>query len=165
MQDVRVMNQVTDAGHGLVVAVNKWDLVDAGPDATGEFLANLRRRYNFLVDYPVVFISALTGKRAMKCLESAARVYANCRSRVPTARLNRLIGTLGTQAPPRGAGREIKLLYATQHAVAPPTFVVFSNRPDLVTDSYRRFVEKHLRHEFEFTGTPVRVVWRRRRST
>ena len=161
-QDVRIMSQVIDAGCGLVPAVNKWDLSSVG---TSEFRRDMHRRFPFLTDYPLLFISALTGKRVMGCLRTIFKVYENCCSRVPTARLNRLVEQLEQRAPPASQGREVKLLYATQHAVAPPTFVIFSNRPELVSDSYKRFIEKSLRAEFGFSGTPVRTVWRKRRNS
>ncbi|MFC1525340.1 ribosome biogenesis GTPase Der [Candidatus Latescibacterota bacterium] len=164
-QDARVMRQVIDSGCGLVAVVNKWDL--AAPEAVeaDEYRRNLRDKLPFLGDYPVIFISALTGRRVMKSLETVARTYDTCHLRVPTARLNRCVEELSRRLTPSRDGRDIRLLYATQHGVAPPTFVVFCSRPDLVADAYKRYLENSLRKEFGFEGTPLRVAWRRRRQS
>ena len=162
-QDARIMSQVIEAGRGLVVAVNKWDLVERGNPGAEDFRQNLRERLPFLRDYPIVFVSALTGRRVDRCLESAGQARLSCHTRVPTAALNRCVEDVSRQLSPSAGGREIRLLYATQHSVAPPTFVIFCNRPDLVGDSYRRYLENNLRREFGFVGAPLRITWRGRR--
>ena len=165
LQDLRVINQVIEAGCGLVIAVNKWDLVDrAGPSSGEQFRGDLHAKYGYLKDYPLLFVSGLTGKRVMKCVDAVGQAFANFSSRVATASLNRLLSTVSSQAPPTQGGGEVRLFYATQHSVAPPTFVVFSNRPDLIKTSYRRFFERKLRDHFNFVGTPIRMIWRKRRS-
>jgi GTP-binding protein len=163
VQDARIMSKVIDEGKGLVVAVNKWDLM-AGEARQDEFSDNLRRRLPFLLHYPIVFLSALTGKKALQCLGSAARVFDRCQTRVSTSQLNRCVETWRGRFPPSG-GKDIRLLYATQHATGPPTFAIFANRPDLISASYKRFVENNLRREFDFEGTPLRIHWRRRTAT
>lgn len=164
-QDARIMSQVIEAGRGLVVAVNKWDLVEASESGAEEFRRNLCDRLPFLRDYPIVFVSALTGRRVTRCLESAHRAYLSCHTRVQTAQLNRCVEDVSRQLSPSAGGREIRLLYATQHAVAPPTFVIFCNRADLVGDAYRRYLENNLRREFGFVGAPLRITWRGRRRS
>ncbi len=164
LQDIRIINQVIEAGCGLVIAVNKWDLIDTRAKSGREFLQDFHHKYPFLEDYPLLFVSALTGKKLLECLESVSRAYGNYSSRVGTAHLNRLVEKLSRDMPPAQGGREVKLLYATQHGVTPPTFVVFSNRPELVNHSYKRFFEKQLRAHFGLTGTPIRMVWRKRRT-
>jgi len=163
-QDARIMSQVMEAGCGMVVAVNKWDLVDPGERGAEDFRRDLCERLPFLRDYPIVFVSALTGRRATRCLESAARAHRSCHTRVSTAELNRCVEDLGRRLSPSAGGREVRLLYATQHGVAPPTFVIFCNRPGLVGDSYRRYLENNLRREFGFVGAPLRITWRGRRG-
>ena len=164
LQDLRVMNQVVDAGCALVIAVNKWDLADRA-QTTGEvFRQDLYGKYPHLAPYQVLFISALTGRNVIKSLEAVDKAYATYSSRITTASLNRMLNAIAARSPPAQGGREVRLLYATQQAVAPPTFVVFSNRPDLIKSSYRRFFENQLRDQFDFRGTPIRTFWRTRRS-
>ena len=164
VQDARIMSKVIDEGKGLVVVVNKWDLME-GDGQKKEFANDLRRRLPFLSHYPIDFLSALTGKRALQCLGSTARVFDRFQTRVSTARLNQCVESWRGRFPPSSSGVDIRLLYATQHATGPPTFVIFANRPDLVSASYRRFVENNLRREFDFEGTPLRIHWRRRTGT
>jgi len=165
LQDARIIGQVIETGCGLVLAVNKWDLIDTEVETSREFVADLHERFPFLVDYPVLLISARTGRRVHKCLETVVQVSTRRQTRIPTARLNHFIEELSSRHPPVGGGREIRLLYATQHGVNPPTFVVFSNHPELLSRGYRRFLEKKLREEFDFEGTPLRIVWRQRRGS
>ena len=166
MQDVRIMEQVIKSGGGLVVAINKWDLVAAGTAGTAaEYRRALRDRYPFLRDYPVLCISGLTGRRVHKCLEVVAAVGHKRRTRIPTPRLNKIIQQLSGEYLAAQEGRDIRLLYATQHAINPPAFSIFTNRSRSVPENYRRHIENRLRSEFDFEGTPLRIVWRRRKSS
>ena len=164
VQEARIINQVIDAGCGLILAINKWDLVDGRNKGGREFTADLRHRFPFLADYPVLFISALTGKRVPQCLEWVSRIHMRRQRRITTSRLNAFLDGLVKKTPPTGTGRETRILYVTQSGVAPPTFVIFANRPEQINSSYRRFIEKNLRTEFDFEGTPIRLFWRRRRG-
>ncbi len=164
LQDLRVMSQVIEAGCGLVIAVNKWDLVDRRTTTGEAFRSDLYARYAHLKPYPVLFISGLTGRNIARCLEAVDRVYVSYSSRIATSALNRMLSAIASQSPPAQGGREVRLLYATQQAIGPPTFVIFSNRPDLIGSSYRRFFENRLRDQFDFKGTPIRTFWRARRS-
>lgn len=163
MQDVRIMEQVIKSGGGLVVAINKWDLVAAGTVA--EYRRALRDRYPFLRDYPVLCISGLTGRRVHKCLEVVTAVGNKRRTRIPTPRLNKIIQQLSGEYLATQEGRDIRLLYATQHAINPPAFTIFTNLPRAVPGNYRRHIENRLRSEFDFEGTPLRIVWRRRKES
>jgi len=165
VQDVRIVNQAIESGSGLLIVVNKWDLVERGEETSKIFVDDLHHRFPFLVDYPILFISALTGRRVQKCLEGGVRVSQNRRMRIPTSRLNAFLGGVTKGNPPVGGGRELRLIYATQNGVAPPTFVVFANHPELISSAYRRFVEKRLRDEFSFEGAPIRTIWRKRRNS
>ena len=162
VQDVRIAKKAIAAGCGLLIAFNKWDLINFSGRGSQAYRSNLCRRFPFLADYPVLFISGLMGKRTFKCLEGAARVYENRSSRIATPRLNKILQKLNRNSPPTTAGRQIRLLFAIQHSVAPPTFLIFSNRPDLVPSSYIRFFENNLRENFNFEGTPVRIHLRRK---
>ena len=161
VQDARIMSRILDSGSGMAVAVNKWDVVDSPKDA-GKFADNIRDRYSFLRDYPVVVLSALTGNRVARCLETAAAVFDSRRRRVPTARLNRFLRQVRGKSAARGSSHAVSILYATQQSVSPPSFVVFADHPELVSDSYSRHLEKSLREEFDFEGSPLRISWRSR---
>ena len=162
MQDARIMEQVLEAGCGLVVAVNKWDLVE-GLEVE-ECRHEIRRRYPFLRDYPVLCMSGLTGKRVQKCLEVVSAVGAKRKTRIPTARLNQIIQQLSKEYPTTHEGKSIRLLYATQYAISPPAFAIFTNLPKEVPGNFRRHIENRLRSEFDFEGTPLRIVWRKRKG-
>jgi GTP-binding protein len=163
-QDARIMGLAIERGCGLLVAVNKWDIINLREDAGKQFLKNLHRELPYLVDYPVVFMSGLTGRKVDKCLENVVSIYQNRQTRVSTPVLNRSIEKMNQRHLPTKDGREIKILYATQLGNVPPTFSFFSNHPELISDSYKRFVEKNLRQEFGFKGSPIRMFWRRRRK-
>ena len=162
MQDARIMEQVLEAGCGLVVAVNKWDLVDGM--TVDECQKEIRLRYPFLRDYPVLCMSGLTGSRVQKCLETVAAVGAKRQRRIPTSRLNQIIQQLSSENPTTHEGRNIRLLYATQFSTKPPAFTIFTNLPQEVPGNYRRHIENRLRKEFDFEGTPLRIVWRLRKG-
>lgn len=162
MQEARIMERVIEAGCGMVIAVNKWDIEDVRGEGAEVFRDDLRHRYPFLRDFPIVFISALTGRRVSRCLETIARVGTNRQQRVGTSRLNRMLRDAYNEHPPAKDGREIRLLYATQHAVNPPAFTIFSNLPQSIPDPYKRYMENKLRENFGFEGTPLRIVWRKR---
>jgi len=164
-QDARIMGHAMELGKGLVVAVNKWDLMTAREDSVGidTYRDDLRYRYPFLTHYPILVLSALTGSRTSRCFEEAARVRDRAHGRISTSRLNRWVEEATRRLPPTGAGREIRVHYVTQSAVSPPTFLVFATRPDLVSEAYRRHLERSLRESFDFEGTPVRLHWRNSR--
>ncbi|MBT5059947.1 MAG: ribosome biogenesis GTPase Der [Gemmatimonadetes bacterium] len=164
VQDVRIMDHVLETGRALVIAVNKWDLVDTTEMTAEHFRQNIVDRYPFLRDYPILCLSALTGRRAYRVLEAAATVAGRARERIPTSVLNRWVEKIIGRTSPAGTAREVRLTYMTQSAVSPPTFLAFSNRPDLVEDAYNRYVENRLRLEFGFEGTPLRIHWRSSRS-
>jgi len=163
-QDAHVAGYVVEEGRGLVVAVNKWDLVEGKTERTfDEFARRLRAQVPFLDFAPIVSISARTGQRVGRVLEAAVDIAAERRRRVSTAELNRLVGEATyRQTPPAVKGRRPKILFATQASVAPPTFVFFARDAASVHFSYRRYLENELRHTFGFDGTPLRLVFRER---
>jgi GTP-binding protein len=147
-----------------VLAVNKWDLVAEKSDRTfDQYVAWIRKDAPFLDFAPVVSISAKSGQRVGRVLETAIDIWGERRKRVPTAELNRLVSTAtGRVAAPVVKGRRPKVFYATQAAVAPPTFVFFARDAGSVHFSYRRYLENRLREAFGFDGTPIRLVFRDR---
>jgi GTP-binding protein len=163
-QDMHIAGFVVDEGRGLVVAVNKWDAVE---DKTGttfdQYVDWIRQEAPFLDFAPIVSISAKTGQRVGRVLELAVDVWAERRRRVSTGELNRIVGdATARQEPPAVKGKRPKLFYATQVAVAPPTFVFFAREAASVHFSYRRYLENRLRDVFGFLGTPIRLVFRER---
>lgn len=163
-QDAHVAGYVVEEGRGLVVAVNKWDLLAEKTDRTfDEYVDRIRRDVPFLDFAPVVSISAKTGQRVGRVLEAAIDIWGERRKRISTGELNRMLQVAtDRQTPPVVKGRRPKVFYGTQVAVAPPTFVLFANDAALIHFSYRRYLENRLREAFGFDGTPIRLVFRER---
>jgi GTP-binding protein len=162
-QDAHVAGYVIEEGKGLVVAVNKWDLIESSAGTFDAYVARIRAEAPFLDFAPVIAISAKTGLRVGRVIDAALDIAAERRRRIPTAELNRLLGEATfRQAPPPVRGRRPKFFYGTQAAVAPPTFVLFASDPDRVHFSYKRYLENRIRDAFHFAGTPIRLVFRAR---
>ena len=162
-QDANIAGEVQSAGRGIVVAVNKWDLLkSADQEVAKTFDDLLRRRMKFLEYAPIVHISALTGARLDRLLQLVDQVAAARKKRVTTSELNRFVSRVTTANPPVSPGRRaVKIMYATQTAVAPPTFVFFTNTATKFHFSYERYLENQLRDSFGFLGTPLRIHVRR----
>jgi len=165
-QDAHVAGYAVEEGKGLVLAVNKWDLVEDKTDRTfDQYVEWIRNDAPFLEFAPVVSISAKTRQRIGRVLELAVDIWAERRKRVPTGELNRmLMAATDRTPPPLVRGKRPKLFYATQAAISPPTFVFFASDASSVHFSYRRYLENRLRETFGFHGTPVRLVFRDRAS-
>ena len=163
-QDAAIAGEADKAGCGIIVAANKWDLMKGrGADFSKTFDEELRRQLKFLDYAPVLHISAATGERTAKVLETIDRVAEARRKRVPTAELNRFVAAVTAVHPPASPGRrEVRILYAAQTAVAPPTFVFFTNVATEFHFSYERFLVNRLRESFGLLGTPIRLHVRRR---
>jgi GTP-binding protein len=163
-QDLKVAAQAWEAGTGLVVAVNKWDLVEKDTRTAEEGRKRAVERAAFLADVPFLYVSALTGLRVQKVLEAVVAVADARLRRVQTSEVNRAIREMAAERqPPQAGGAEIKLLYGSQIGEAPPTFAIVSSRPDAIPETYRRFIANGLRERFGFYGTPIRVRFTRRR--
>jgi GTP-binding protein len=164
-QDAHVAGYVVEEGKGLVVAINKWDAVEKTDKTFDEYVRRLRRDAPFLDFAPVVSISALSGQRVDRVLELAVDVWAERRRRIGTGELNRMVRqAVDRLAPPLVRGRRPKILYATQVAIAPPTFVVFVSGSADLHFSYRRYLENRLREAYGFDGTPLRLHVRERQG-
>ena len=164
-QDVKIAGFVHDEGKPSVIAVNKWDLIEKDTHTINRFKESLKSGLQFMPYAVFVFISALTGKRVETLLEHAQTVYQNAKRRITTGLLNECITEAVTAVePPSKGGRRLKLYYATQVAVHPPCFVLFVNEPDLMHFSYERYIENYIRKTFDFTGTPIRILVRKRNS-
>jgi len=163
-QDTHVAGYVQEAKKGLVIAVNKWDLLEKDNSTAVEYTANIRRDLNFVDWAPVVFISALTGQRAPRILDLAAAVQAQRDKRVTTPKLIEMVREAVTRHPRTEAGRQLKIYYATQADVRPPTFVFFVNDPKLMHFTYQRYLENQIRQHFGFEGTALRLIFRGRET-
>jgi GTP-binding protein len=167
-QDGAIAGAAKEAGKGIIVAANKWDLMKSveGVDATKAFDENLRYQLKFLDYAPIIHISAVTGERTPKLLEVVDKVAAAARTRVPTGELNRFIEKITTSSPPVTSGkRNVRVMYASQTSVAPPTFVLFTNSEAKLHFSYERFLENRLRESYGFFGNPIRIQVRGRKGT
>ncbi|CAN5296683.1 ribosome biogenesis GTPase Der [soil metagenome] len=162
-QDAHVAGYVVDDGVGLVIAINKWDVVEKTGTTFDEYVADVRREAPFLEFAPVIAISAKTGQRVERVLESAVEIAAERRRRVPTGALNSLLREATfRQQPPSVRGRRPRFFYATQASIEPPTFVLFASDAGNVHFSYKRYLENRIREAFGFAGTPIRLVLRER---
>lgn len=163
-QDTHVAGAILDEWASVVVLINKWDLVEKDADTMKEYTRWVREALRFLDYVPVLFISALTGRGVHRVLPTALDVWRARFDRIPTSELNRLVqDALALHAPPSKGGRRLKIYYASQPEVDPPTFVFHVNDPGLVHFSYERYLENRLREAREFPGTPIRLLFRPRR--
>lgn len=163
-QDAAIAGEADKTGCGIILVANKWDLMKGrGPEFSKEFDEQLRYQLKFLDYAPVLHISALTGERTPKLLEAIDKVAEARMRRIPTAELNRFVAAVTAVHPPASPGRrEVRILYAAQTGVAPPTFVFFTNVATSFHFSYERFLVNRLRESFGLMGTPVRIQVRRR---
>ena len=164
-QDLKIASLAWDAGRGLVVVVNKWDLVEKDDKAAPHFEKKAHEKAPFLRFVPFVFTSALTGQRVQRILDLLLKVAEEREKRVQTHEVNERLGELvARRQPPQAAGREVKLNYATQVETSPPTIAVFGNHPELVQEHYVRYLHNGFRESWGFTGNPLRIVLRRKAS-
>ncbi len=162
-QDVKVAGYAHEKGKGCLIAVNKWDLVEKDSSTVGRYVEQIKMNMKYLDYAKIVFISALTGQRAVKILDLADEIAGQHRKRVGTGELNRVIEYAEKRLhPPSYMGRPVKLYYAAEVSVAPPTFVIFTNRPEAIHFSYERYLENRLREAFGFEGTPIRLIFKER---
>ena len=163
-QDKKISSIITEAGKGIIVAINKWDLVDAKQANTiNKFEKELSQDIPFLSFAPKIFISAVTKQRLGQIFEKSADVYEQCTKRVSTGLLNKVINEAYALNPPTSfKGKRLKIYYTTQPKIQPPTFVLFVNNEELLKDSYKRYIENKLREAFGFFGTPIRITVRNR---
>jgi GTP-binding protein len=164
-QDLKIASLAWEAGRGLIVIANKWDLVEKDDKAAPHFERKAHEKAPFLKFVPFVFTSALTGQRVQRVLDLLLRVAEEREKRVQTHEVNeRLVELVARRQPPQAAGREVKLNYATQVETAPPTIAVFGNHPELVQEHYVRYLHNGFRESWGFTGNPLRIVLRRKAS-
>lgn len=162
-QDLHIAGYVEEQKKGLVVALNKWDLIEKDHSTMDEFRATGARELDFMAYAPVVFISAKLGQRVGQVLDTSLDVLIQRQKRVSTAALNRMLRqAVDKHQPPSRPGKWLKFYYVTQADVEPPTFIFFTNDPKQIHFTYRRYLENELRKEFGFEGTPIRMSFRDR---
>jgi GTP-binding protein len=162
-QDLKIATMAWERGAGLILVVNKWDLVEKGDKTADVFRKNAGEKAPFLRYVPFLFTSALTGQRVTKLLDTIVAVQAERERRIATARVNERLGELTARLqPPQAAGHEVKLNYATQVEIEPPTFAIFGNHPELVAENYLRYLQNGFRESWGFIGSPLRIVLRRK---
>ncbi len=162
-QDLNIFYVIEKNRKGVVVLVNKWDLIDKETNSVRDFENKIREQLSPFSDVPIVFTSAIQKQRIHKALEKAIEVYHNRTQRIATSKLNELLQSIMEQNPPPSVkGKFIKIKYITQLPTHAPAFALFCNLPQYVRDSYKRFLENRFREEFNFTGVPIRIFFRKK---
>jgi len=162
-QDVNVFHLIERNWKGVVVLVNKWDLVDKETQTIKQFEARIKERLEPFVDVPVLFISALTKQRIHKALELAIEVFTNRQVRIPTPKLNEvMLKAIEENHPPAVKGKFIKIKYVTQLPTHAPAFAFYCNLPQYIREPYKRYLENQIRKHFKFTGVPIRIFMRKK---
>ena len=162
-QDERIAGYVHEAGKGCVFVVNKWDALDKENATFGIYVDKVRDGFKYMSYAPIVFVSAMSGQRIGKIMTSVDEVMEQFCRRVSTAELNRIFSeAIDSHHAPLAHGRRVKFYFATQVAVKPPTFVIFTNQPDSIHFSYERYLSNKFREAFGFNGTPLKLLFRGR---
>lgn len=160
-QDKKIAGYAHEAGKGIVLVVNKWDLYDKDNTSTLRYTENLRRELVFMQYAPVVFVSAMTKQRIHRLPEVIHYVAEQNAMRISTSVLNQVVeDAIAINPPPTEKGQRLKILYSTQVKIKPPTFVIFVNEPEIMHFSYQRYLENKLREAFGFEGTPLQMIIR-----
>lgn len=164
-QDTKIIGYVHEQGKPSVIVMNKWDLIEKDTNTINKFETKLKEDLKFMDYFKSIYISAKTGQRAEKILSLVDEVYENSRFRIPTGTLNDVISdAVRANEPPSYNGRRLKVYYASQVSVAPPTIVLFVNSTNLLHFSYERFLENILRRSFDFSGTPIKILTREKKE-
>ena len=162
-QDTKIAGYIDEAGKPAIIIINKWDALEKETNTLDKFTKDVREKLKFMEYAPILSISALTGQRVNRVLETVKSVYAQASRRITTGLLNDILqDAQQAMQPPATNGRRLKIYYATQSVTNPPTFVLFVNDETLMHFSYKRFLENRFRQAFGFEGTPIRFVLRER---
>ena len=162
-QDMTIFGIAQKNRKGIVILVNKWDLVEKETNTMKQFENQIREKIALFSDVPILFISALTKQRILKAVETAVEVYENCKKRIKTSKLNEImLPIIENTPPPALKGKYIKIKYCTQLPTVTPQFAFFCNLPQYVKEPYKRFIENQLRKNFDFTGVPIEVYFRQK---
>lgn len=162
-QDVNIFNLIVRNRKGVVILVNKWDLVEKDNHTTGKFQKEIKERLEPFDDVPIIFISALSKQRIHKALETAIHVYKSRTQKVKTSELNDvMLKAIEAYPPPAWKGKYIRIKYCTQLPTVTPSFAFFANLPQYIKDPYKRYLENQLREHFDFSGVPIQVYFRQK---
>ncbi len=162
-QDMNIFNLIIRNRKGVVLVVNKWDLVEKDNKTTKEFTDLIKKRIAPFQDVPIIFASAITKQRILKVLEEAIQVFENRKQRIPTSKLNEIIqDAVEAYPPPSYKGKFIKIKYATQLPTHAPSFALFCNLPQYIKEPYKRYIENKLREQFNFSGVPMQIFFRQK---
>ena len=163
-QDTKIAGLIHEEGKAVIIVVNKWDMLEKETGTLEKTRKQVLSDLKFMDYAPVLFISAQTGQRVHTVLGSVREVYEMARKRITTGLLNDIVNEATNDLqPPMQGGRRLKIYYATQSGIQPPTFVLFVNDPELINFSYERYLENYFRKTFSFTGTPIRFILRERK--
>jgi GTP-binding protein len=162
-QDVNIFHLIERNWKGVVVLVNKWDLVDKETQTVKQFEERIRQRLEPFVDVPILFVSALTKQRIHKALELAIEVFTNRQVRIPTPKLNEvMLKVIEENHPPSVKGKFLRIKYVTQLPTHAPAFAFYCNLPQYIREPYKRYLENQIRKHFNFTGVPIRIFMRKK---
>ena len=164
-QDAKIAGIAHDRGKGMIIVVNKWDLIEKNNKTVKEYTSNIKEILSFMPYAEILFISAETGQRMHRLFEIIEVVIQNQNLRIATGVLNEiLMEAVALQQPPSDKGKRLRLYYITQVSVKPPTFVIFVNDKELMHYSYTRYIENKVRDAFGFSGTPLKFIIRDRKD-
>ena len=162
-QDLSIFAMAVKKGKGIVILVNKWDLIDKETNTAKEFEKVLKDKFAPFTDLPILFISAKEKTRIFKVIETALEVFDNRKTVIPTSQLNEvLLKAIESYHPPVVRGNPVKIKYITQLPTQVPSFAFFSNHPDEIKEPYKNYLENQLRQKFKFTGVPIRIFFRKK---
>jgi len=162
-QDLSIFAMAVKKGKGIVILVNKWDLIDKETNTAKEFEKILKDKFAPFTDLPILFISAKEKTRIFKVIETALEVFDNRKTVIPTSQLNEvLLKAIESYHPPVVRGNPVKIKYITQLPTQVPSFAFFSNHPDEIKEPYKNYLENQLRQKFKFTGVPIRIFFRKK---
>lgn len=163
-QDKKVAGYAHEAGKGILIIVNKWDKLEKDNHTMKEFETKIRDEFQYLSYAPILYVSAITKQRLVQIPEKIKAIHESQTRRISSSLLNDvLMDSIARNPTPTDKGRRLKIYYATQVAIKPPTFVLFVNEPELLHFSYERYMENQIRKNFEFEGTPFRVIARQKK--
>ena len=162
-QDLNIFGQIIKNRKGVVIVVNKWDLIEKNTNTSKELTEKIRSKFAPFNDLPIIFTSAITKQRIHKVLETAIEVFQNRKRKIKTSKLNEvMLKAIEDYHPPSVKGKYIKIKYVTQLPTFAPSFAFFCNLPQYIRDPYRRYLENKLREEYNFTGVPIQIFFRKK---
>ncbi|MEI6049782.1 MAG: ribosome biogenesis GTPase Der [Bacteroidota bacterium] len=162
-QDLNIMSLIQKNNKGMIILVNKWDLIEKENNITTQFERDIKEKTAPFTDYPILFISAINKQRIHKVLELVEKVNQNRNRKISTSELNDvMLQVVKNNPPPALKGKYVKIKYVTQLPIYTPAFAFFCNLPQYVKDPYKRYLENRMREKFEFTGVPIRIFFRKK---